>query len=265
MVGSPPHLHQPDESKEIIFSNPPVIQVTWSRLPPETTPNFALRRIRRLARSLENHIRATLHSSAASAIHNLRVAIRRYTQALVVFEPCLNKSEIKTARRALKPVMTLAGDVRNCDIALDLIPEYQKRVAPLRRNARRALVDELKTLKIAPVSLSQHDCEPGATILREMAAKFQKLGKKAASNKSPHALHRFRILAKKYRYTLELFVRPADPRLDQVKRIQSRLGKINDYETVRAMVTEKDLRKSLRTSQRAQIEKFRKEWNNLTR
>ena len=52
------------------------------------------------------------------AIHDLRVAMRRFAQGLVVFRPHVGSRKPKKIRRVLKQVMELAGAVRDYDVAL---------------------------------------------------------------------------------------------------------------------------------------------------
>jgi CHAD domain-containing protein len=67
-----------------------------------------------------------------------------------------------------------------------------------------------------------------------LAAEFFFLGRDLAArdNPSPGELHKFRLAAKRLRYTLELFrscYGPAlEARLDELKKVQTFLGDIND-------------------------------------
>lgn len=54
-------------------------------------------------------------------IHDLRVAIRRFTQSLRVFGKFLPRSAARKIRRKLKSLMQIAAEVRNRDIAVQLI------------------------------------------------------------------------------------------------------------------------------------------------
>jgi CHAD domain-containing protein len=56
----------------------------------------------------------------AERIHDLRVAARRLVELLDVFKSFLPKGA-KEARRELRQMMTLAGEVRNLDIAIELL------------------------------------------------------------------------------------------------------------------------------------------------
>lgn len=58
------------------------------------------------------------------AVHDLRVSIRRLGQCLRVFQQFFPAKERKRVRRRLKKLMQAAGEVRNRDIALDLIASF---------------------------------------------------------------------------------------------------------------------------------------------
>ena len=96
-----------------------------------------------------------------------------------------------------------------------------------------------------------------------------RLGGKATGSRSPTALHQFRIAAKHYRYTLEILApifgrRRTAPRPSVMKAVQSRLGNVNDCETVRTLAADWnlgcDVDRFLRKRERRQMKEFRKEW-----
>lgn len=60
------------------------------------------------------------HSLDQERIHDLRVAIRRFTAAMRIFADALPAGEAKRVRRDLKVIMEPAGVVRELDIALEL-------------------------------------------------------------------------------------------------------------------------------------------------
>jgi|ERR1700680_3767437 len=77
--------------------------------------------------------------------------------------------------------------------------------------------------------------------LPRIARDFFQKGKRAAGAKaSIEELHNFRISAKKFRYTLELFAciyaAPLARLQEQMKRTQALLGDINDIATVQQMI-----------------------------
>jgi CHAD domain-containing protein len=87
---------------------------------------------------------------------------------------------------------------------------------------------------------------------------FFERGNEAASPKaSPLDMHRFRIVAKKFRYTLELF-QPLSPLVERIKRVSALLGDINDCVTAAAIVP--PLAAHLKKRQRKKTEEFRQYW-----
>jgi len=59
----------------------------------------------------------------ADSIHDLRVAIRRFEQCLRIFHQFLAGGHRKKIRRRLRKIMQLSGEIRNRDIALDLLKQ----------------------------------------------------------------------------------------------------------------------------------------------
>jgi len=62
---------------------------------------------------------AKLHD--ADSIHDLRVAIRRFDQCLRTFAAFFRSGHKKKIRRSLRKIMNLCGEIRNRDIAQDLL------------------------------------------------------------------------------------------------------------------------------------------------
>jgi CHAD domain-containing protein len=241
-------------------------------------------------------INQTVRSRNPEAVHDLRVAIRRFTQVLRLFKPCFHGKELRKIRRELKQMMDLAGEVRNCDIALKLMSKSRRRettgLRPKLENVRRedaqALVgylrhwaDRKSSLKwreaVANAATTNGDRSGRAPIARTaqrmlppMARTFFERGNEAARAKaSPRELHQFRIASKKFRYTLELFTSvygpPLTSSLEKIRRAQGLLGDINDCDTVRRMLSpykkEADKVTSwLKKRQRRRIEEFQGYW-----
>jgi len=59
-------------------------------------------------------------STDPDAVHDLRVSIRRFASCLRLFRTYFPKKEVKRIRRRLKGILMLAGEVRDCDIAIEL-------------------------------------------------------------------------------------------------------------------------------------------------
>ncbi|MGH9672159.1 MAG: CHAD domain-containing protein [Bryobacteraceae bacterium] len=54
----------------------------------------------------------------ADAVHDLRVAIRRFNQSLRTFRSLLPRGEVRDIRKATRQLMKMAGEIRDRDIAL---------------------------------------------------------------------------------------------------------------------------------------------------
>jgi len=257
------------------------------------TGRFAADQATRLLDRLALRVSAARHSPDEKAVHDLRVAIRRLTQSLVVLKPCFVSKEVKKIRRSLNGLMTLAGDVRDHDIALECLSkmdgpdisalddEFSRR----RHAAEKTLIAALNDWVNRKFSAKWRDRlqsgrEAGGftrratdvTARRELprvAARFFRCGDRAAGTSTSAAeLHQFRIAAKKLRYTIELFAASygpaADRWLEQVAAIQSSLGRVNDCRTVRSLLQEiggnKSLDAVLKKRQRRKTVEFQRLW-----
>ena len=248
---------------------------------------------KRLGR-LAFQINQTVKSRDAEAVHDLRVAVRRFSQVLRVFKPCFRGKEARRIRRELKQMMDLAGEVRNCDIALKLMAKSRRRITGLppkvqglRREGERALiaflrhwVDRKSSLKwrgvVKSTATTNGEAFARATIastaqrmLPRMAQQFFERGNEAAKTKaSARELHQFRISSKKFRYTLELFTSlygsQLNSSLEKIRRGQRLLGDINDCETVGDMLSNykaaDEFTSWLKKRQRRKIEQFQRYW-----
>src|ERR1700686_5437243 len=74
-----------------------------------------------LLRHLAFQINRTGKLCNADAVHDVRVAIRRFTQTIAVFEAYFPGKDMRKIRRRLKKIMGAAGEVRNSDVALKSI------------------------------------------------------------------------------------------------------------------------------------------------
>ena len=200
---------------------------------------------------------AAHHPQDAEAIHDLRVAIRRFVQCLKVFQQFFDSRAAHKMRRRLSKLMDRCGAVRNCDIALDLLRESGTEDANLvdsikaqRDTAEHALAGTLKRWRRrsirktwperlqAPVRGGMWDTRrpPFDAVRRalpKLAAHFFAAGNTAASPKAtPHVMHRFRIRAKQFRYTLEIFEPlyglDLTDHLHAMRALQDKLGRLND-------------------------------------
>ena len=206
---------------------------------------YARHETRTCLRHFEANLRhSAKHPDDPDAIHDLRVSIRRLTQCFRVFH-----ASAKKLRRRLHKIMEHCGAVRNCDIALDLLIEcglpQSPSVAKLkksREDAARKLQRKLKKERhkhhgaASTAFRERHQDWQIATRLPALARDFFETGDAAADPKSSYqALHRFRLRAKRFRYTLELFQRFYGSEMTagakSLKGVQDRLGAINDCVT----------------------------------
>src|SRR5579864_8165327 len=118
---------------------------------PHPQVTFASALVRRSLEGLASRIGRTGKSPGAAPVHDLRVAIRRFTQTLQVFKPCFPIKEVKRIQRALKKAMDLAGSVRDLDIAAELLGRSRSAEAvelrsvfeKKRKDGSRVLADKL--------------------------------------------------------------------------------------------------------------------------
>jgi CHAD domain-containing protein len=257
---------------------------------PGETFEFAVVQTRALIRRLNFQIRTSLGNDDAETVHDLRVGIRRLMQAMLVFAPCLYAREIGKAWRRLKRIMAAASLVRNCDIATKLCGKradrFQKKIQSRRDNGRRKLIVALQHWTRGNYSAGLIDSSATSTarnqefgrngiestarrVLCKTTKRFFRAGNQAAEEAaSPRELHEFRIVAKQFRYTLELFLpvcrQSAAVRLNQIKAIQTSLGDVNDCETVRVMLAKWGgrgrINRFLKKREQKNTEEFRQEW-----
>jgi CHAD domain-containing protein len=238
---------------------------------------------------------STRKAADAGAVHDLRVSIRRFHQALAVFKSSFPGKDTRKIRRRMKKLMLLAGEVRNLDIALKLLsksrtPEaagLRSKLESQRKDSERVLTGALKrrmerkssmkwrtALEAALAAGTSADTripveQTAHRILPRMAADFVERGNAAAGSKvSPVKLHAFRLASKKFRYTLELFAplygSTLNGWIDSIKAIQTLLGDINDCQTVAHMLAgykgSDAMATWLKKRQRRKTEQFSRQW-----
>ena len=212
---------------------------------PPSISQYAPHETRVRLHHLEIQLRhAAKHPDDPDAIHDLRVSIRRLTQCFRVFH-----APAKKLRRRLHKIMQHCGAVRNCDIALELLVECGLPESPsipkLKKTRERAAQKLHRSLKKErrrrhrAVDAAAHPFHHGfqiATRLPALAEDFFQTGNAAAAPDSSYQnLHRFRLRAKRFRYTLELFEgfygNEMATASKALKGVQDHLGAINDCVT----------------------------------
>lgn len=92
--------------------------------PVVSMPQFVIDEAVGLLDRLAFQINGALKTSGAECIHDLRVAIRRFTQLLVTLQPCFSRTASRKIHKYLKQTMSLAGNVRDYDIALEFLRKF---------------------------------------------------------------------------------------------------------------------------------------------
>jgi CHAD domain-containing protein len=206
-------------------------------------------RLERISSALR---RAAKDPEGPENIHDLRVAIRRFTQALRVFKDLLDGARVRKMRRRLKKIMNLCGEVRNHDIALEALhaagaPVAQALERRLRKTrsriasdlsnhlsaSRAAKIKEWRDWLRAKAGRGQTIASTARRVLVPLTAQFFKARAAVAKLESTaEEMHRFRLTAKRLRYTLEIFGPVAGPRwkqrIEQIRGLQEHLGEVND-------------------------------------
>lgn len=257
--------------------------------------HYGLERTGHLLEKLSAEMERSTRAPDADAVHDVRVSIRRFSQAVKVFHDFLPAREAKRIRRELRRIIDAAGAVRDRDIAAALVVRLAGPAGETLRagvlQERAAAAAELVglaqgwlgrgsavqwklqlNLEAAPVAVS---CPPGEMargLLADRAGQFFERGWKAIERAtSARALHRFRIAAKKFRYTLELFQPCYGPRFEayvsQIRKVQNLLGEINDCEATRAILVRhhaaEQLLAGLERREAAKVRQFHRYWPEL--
>jgi CHAD domain-containing protein len=261
--------------------------------------SFAVEQAQAQLKHLTLQIGRALKSCSADAVHDVRVAIRRFTRAVAVCRPYFHVADLRKSRKRLKKIMNDAGDVRNCDIALKFVARFRVPHTPALRSKLRNRRVELARLLVADLrqwrerrssvkwrTTLKSPSTPAKDALgeepsQEMAHRvlmrgvkdFLKQGDRASSAQaSPKELHQFRIFAKKFRYSLELlqplYGSSLDPMVANIKHVSALLGDINDCVTAAEILTEYKgghrLVDRLKKRQHKKTEEFRKYWKEFS-
>jgi len=241
---------------------------------------FAGEQARTRCKQLAAAIEAALATPDAEAVHALRVAIRRLEPSLDVFGHYGSDKKGKKIRRRLLEILALAGEVRDCDVALELLSNRRlcAKIFTRRERAASRLLAELKRHGAAQEAIAWRPPIHARSIrtrsisttarreLRRAEARFLKSGRRAVL--SAKDLHRVRIAAKRLRYLIELFADlygpAAEEWLAKIRKVQSLLGRLNNCRTVRAMVSDlggpKSIARELKKKQRQYQARFGKLW-----
>ncbi len=99
-------------------------------------------RMRSVADGLERLREEMAHSG--EGVHQLRVATRRASAALLVFQPFLDEAAWSKARKRLRRMRRAAGEARACDVQLGLLNSAKEDAPETQREALEYLVRKIR-------------------------------------------------------------------------------------------------------------------------
>lgn len=215
--------------------------------------NHAREILRRYLHTVMQEARRAGSEPQEDPVHDVRVAIRRWSQALRTFRDLLPKGMAKRLRRGARALLDAAGATRDYDIGVSLLTREglgedhpllqrwrnERERAALAVKAHVLLLEaadresEWLSALNAPLAPREPAAEFARQTLPALAEGFFAAGRKAVQKAGDAArLHAFRLAAKRFRYTLELFSPFYGPalqvRIGKVREIQSILGKRQD-------------------------------------
>jgi len=118
-------------------------------IPERTAARFAVDCLANLLDQVVFNLHLAVKRQDPEAVHKLRVSIRRFGQGLRVFKQYVSARESKKVRKQLKRIMTLAGELRNRDVALELLAKAEVTSEDLvrqRAEAKAVLATALRLL-----------------------------------------------------------------------------------------------------------------------
>jgi CHAD domain-containing protein len=175
----------------------------------------------------------------AAAIHDLRTSSRRLRQGLALYD-----AGDQQFRQGLKKVITACGLVRDLDVLFSVLGDahtgqsegFRAELNTIRKDAQRKLARKLRRWRDRNVlggwkkSLLGKNRAPAVrqSVVDLMEEFFDRGDRAAKPGNAYKKIHRFRVLSKQLRYTLELTEPHGSAKLKALKELQDRLGALND-------------------------------------
>jgi CHAD domain-containing protein len=235
--------------------------------PDEPVSRAARDALRARLRTVQYYLPLAAHKSDRDIeyVHQLRVATRRAVAAVSIFRPLLSTKKAAWLDKQLTRVRRAAGDARDYDVLCRRLDPWVhaqptrprvallEQVQALREAAQRPILKAyaglerghfgrrakklLKRIRWRECGAAR--CEPSFAV-----AASQFLGDAvdsffAAGACDPHdaaAVHRFRIIGKQLRYSMEVFAGAFDAQFRDslyplIEEVQEKLGEMNDHVT----------------------------------
>jgi CHAD domain-containing protein len=215
-----------------------------------------LKRVARCRKGMSKH-----------SVHKLRVESRRLLSTLYVLRPIVQSADIDTVRKAVKGRLRSLARLRDTHVQLTAVEKLERRFEELAGLGRRLEKRAHRLEKDAGKDLNRErrveeralrdawqaigrsaDAMAGDTAWQAVLAGFDEAIADvehrfaAIDAGSPETIHRARIAFKQLRYAAETLA-PVLPvltkrRLDRLRRLQARMGRIQDAAVLRATVFE---------------------------
>jgi CHAD domain-containing protein len=221
--------------------------------------DFACRTLSERLDKLDKEWASCADKLDADAVHDIRVALRRFGETLRLFKKHFSSVERSQVRTELRGIMRLTGNLRNTDITLasftDTDIPVRDQIKLIMQNARAtaeaALAAALavghrtdfagrwrRALRLHESLVQENDAHESIVArakqnLPELLVEYYDEGRHLLNKKpAPKKLHQLRLSTKHLRYALESYRPLFGPRLDvliqTLRQTQSLLGDISD-------------------------------------
>ncbi len=219
---------------------------------------------------MRDHVPHVRGSDDPEAVHQMRVASRRMRAALAVCDRVIGKKRRQAWRKAIRTVTASLGEARDLDVQILFVEHYLRapehkahrlgverlllRLRQSRQRLQRKVVKAMDRFEGSDVvaGMSDHlhamivkaNLDGAARVSRVMRAQardqvLERLDELQAYRtyvnrpNMNEQLHEMRVLAKRLRYTLEVFAPTFEndalrPAIRGARRLQNQLGKLHD-------------------------------------
>lgn len=123
---------------------------------PRSMQEYALAKTSQLLDDVLSTVKAAQASPDMESIHKMRVAIRRFQQALRLFRVYLKKRGVREIKDGMRAIMKVAGELRNYDIASGLVNEAASRLAVQRQRVQEQLSEVVRSFSESDAPESWH-------------------------------------------------------------------------------------------------------------
>jgi triphosphatase len=231
-------------------------------VPNESIVRFSAEQSTGFLRSLMLEAGRAARSGGVEAVHDLRVAVRKFRQILKILKPWMPREESKLLRSQMKELMARAGAVRDRDIAVALlrkihVPKNRRILTEIhqeRESAAQALQARIRNfrhrdtaaawrraLDVRKSADAPTAADAAASLFPALLKDYLHRGARVAHRSaSPKQLHRFRIATKEIRYTLDIFGALYGGAVadfgEKLKKLQADLGAIHDCTATGSLV-----------------------------